>query len=532
MELKYHIWSPSVSSIHGESFKFSGANGSVSWPKRSGMFLGKAGVFNFLFRQGFNANLITTETVSSISKIDLLFVVLDSPLTDEIAITKLKDLILSGYKVVGSGSPEVWVSAMPELFSGSSAACENPYAGLAYGFSDASPEIVAPSRWDFFCFDRTPDMDVHQEGNILSIQGERQTPSRALLLEQKNAPALIRYRNFIYLNGSPFHAFQAWLQGQEDLAPWLNWRNRLFWLDEQVASLRNLLVKYGLLPKQTQPLLAPDLGETCVVLRHDLDYSKDVSYLNAEDRGNIPGVHAILRDADTKFWTTTLKQYPKHESAFHYNTAHYSRPYNWLLRKMGKPQSSYKPNKKEVVGKGLYKQVQWAKKNAIGISTLHRHLSFTIYPEYIDALDYVFEKEPDVMGASSMFRSQVLRWGIDRVNGGNGTYADFPDAQFPYWFPFKLAHAGYGGKLLKGWESASIMEAEPELIGQMLDYKIAGLPQMCFTFNFHPAHANLSTFYKDGSLDSYEKVLSIISESEVSVITLKNIYKELNSLSL
>ncbi len=530
MTSDYFIWSPSGSLESVGGYAFSGAYGKNYWPKRSGMFLGKCGVFNFLFRQGFNASFIATEAVSTISKLDIIFVVLDSPLEDELAIAKLKDLVLGDYRVVGSGSPDAWISAMPEVFSGKSSSCENPYAGLAYDFPDISPEIIASPNWDFFCFDGQPNVDLQQEGRVLSIQGERQTPLRALLIEQKGAPALIRYRNFIYLNGSPFHAFQAWLQGQEDLAPWLNWRNRLFWLDEQVACLRNLLVRQGVLSKQTQPLLLPELGETSIVLRHDLDYSKDVSYLNAEEGFNTTGVHAILRDANTKFWTTTLKQYPKHESAFHYNTGDYSRGYNWLLRKMDKPQCAYKPAKRDIVGKGLFKQVKWAKKNGVGVSTLHRHLSFILYPEYIDALDYVFENESDVLGASSMFRSQVLRWGIDRTDGGSGTYVDFPDVQFPYWFPFKLAHAGYGGKLLRGWESASMMEVEPELIEQMLDYKATGLPQNIFTFNFHPAHSSRETFNREGSLEAFQKILSIMANKDVNVRVLREIYQCLDKV--
>jgi hypothetical protein len=30
------------------------------------------------------------------------------------------------------------------------------------------------------------------------------------------------------LDANPFAAFQSWLQGQSDLAPWLGWRERLF----------------------------------------------------------------------------------------------------------------------------------------------------------------------------------------------------------------------------------------------------------------------------------------------------------------
>jgi len=123
----------------------------------------------------------------------------------------------------------------------------------------------------------------------------------------------------------------------------------------------------------------------------------------------------------------------------------------------------------------------------------------------------------------------VLRWGIDRADGGDGTYADFPDALFPFWFPYRLAHAGDGGRLLRGWESASLMEPEPELVEQMLDYDIPGLPQKVITVNFHPAHANKPNFYRDGSLKAFKRVLEIIrSRRDVKVETLASIYNKLN----
>ena len=118
------------------------------------------------------------------------------------------------------------------------------------------------------------------------------------------------------------------------------------------------------------------------------------------------------------------------------------------------------------------KQVRWAKNKGIGINTLHRHDPFIIYPELVDALDTVYNNEIDVLGSNSFFRGQVLRWGVDYSDGIRGNYGDAPSPQFPYWFPFRLAHSGHGGRLLKGWETTSMMEIEPGLLEQMIDYNI------------------------------------------------------------
>lgn len=143
-------------------------------------------------------------------------------------------------------------------------------------------------------------------------------------------------------------------------------------------------------------------------------------------------------------------------------------------------------------------------------------------------MNKVLEAEPEVLGSSSLFRAQVLRWGIDRVDGNLGFMGEWPDTQFPLWFPFKLCHAGLGGKMLRGWESTSIMETEPELFIQMLDHEIKELPQRVLTLNFHPAHADKPTFYKNGSLNSFRDILDVIEKRSISVVPLCRVYQLAN----
>ena len=505
-------------------YRFRGAHGNVAWPRGNGAGLGVAGAWNFLLRLGVCAKIVASpEMVADYGKC-IFFVSLDGG-EDEALLDSLRKLIQAGGRVIGSGALKAWSQILPEVFKGGmERCCENPYAALAYSFSGADrPILLAPPRWTFVCLGEGNIDSGRTVGTMLAVQGERQTPARALTISQPGAPGLIHWRNLLYLNGSPFHALQAWLQGQEDLSPWLNWRHRLFWLDEWVADMRRIIEQENFLfPKFTEPPIA-ELGETCVVLRHDLDYSQDTAYLEAEEKNGMAGVHAILRDSNASFWVNFLAKFPAHEVAFHYNTGHYSRLLNWLRKKMDISPTAYLPARSDVCGQGLWRQIRWAKAQQIGIATLHRHLGFLFYPEWVDALDHVFEREPEVLGGSSLFRGQVLRWGIDRVDGVRGTLGEFPDAQFPFWFPFKLAHAGDGGRLLRGWESASLMEIEPEVLEQLLDYRISGIPQRVLTLNYHPAHTQSLTFFREGSLFGFRGVLNVLREREVKVLPLAEV---------
>lgn len=428
-----------------------------------------------------------------------------------------------GGRIVSAGNAEAcavigaigeWVTAHPE----------NPYAGLAYVVGP-HPSLIGPAGWAFGRSNRRP-AQVRHVGELALVGGERQTPSRALIMTVPNAPAaaLTDDASFCYLNGNPFAAFQAWLQGQEDLQPWLAWRHRMFWLDEWVSDVAALLQRLGVLRLDVARPGITGLGATTVVLRHDVDYSRDTSYLDEETRRGAPATYAVLDDGNRAFWVKRLAQHPSHEVAFHYTTG--GRDWMAILHRLarGQPGGAMKPRVAAVARNGLLRQVRRARARGIGIETLHRHMLFMRYPEWVDALDAVFESEPDVLGASSLFRAQVLRWGGTATDGISASAGEWPDAQFPFWLPFKVCHAADAGRPLRGWESTSIMEPEPAFLAQLLDYHVPGLAQRVLTIGFHPAHAQRATFEAGGSLGSFKAILALLAERNADVRTLREVY--------
>jgi hypothetical protein len=195
------------------------------------------------------------------------------------------------------------------------------------------------------------------------------------------------------------------------------------------------------------------------------------------------------------------------------------------MRLAGRVDGSMRPWRAAVSRNGLLRQVRWAQSHGVGTATLHRHLVFLMYPEWIDAMHAVFDAERAVLGSSSLFRAQILRWGTDRVDGTRGTVGEWPDAQSPLWLPFKLAHAGLGGRPLRGWESTSLMEAEPELVDQCLRHRVPHIAQRVVTLGYHPAHAHAATFSDDGSLAAYRQVLDVVADCGAVVRPLHDVYQ-------
>ena len=530
--MNLYVLSTDVSqgNYQGDFYRFRGMRGEVLWPKQEGFGLGTVGAWNVLFRLGFAPRIVTAEQLPLPRKSDSLFLCAHGAIDD-----KLKKAVISweqgGGTVVMFGDPRACNLFLPLDSPFECAYTGYPYAALSYLHFGDPPEIVAPSRRGFLRFPEGCPPDLETWSVLAAVRGERQTPERALITPIDNAPAVIKKGGFFFLNGNPFGAFQAWLQGQEDLEPWVAWRHRLFWLDELAAMLGRILHQCGAIAFPSPGPGIEGLGETTIVFRHDLDHSRDTAYLDAEISSGLPGVHAILKDENTKFWVQLLKAYPDQESAFHYKT---NRNPGFLERIVarftGKSITEYRPARRDLCRNDLLRQVQWARSQNIGVTTLHRHASFLIYPEIIDALDKVYRTEPEVLGSSSFFRAQVLRWGTEQVDGATGTVGAFPDAQFPLWFPFKLAHAGRNGRLLRGWESTSMMEIEPEIFYQMLTHDIPELPQRVFTLNFHPAHANQPTFTRDGSIKWFREILRIAQEYGCEFSSLRNVYERLDKI--
>lgn len=502
-------------------YHFRGATAARAWPMDAGINLGAAGAWNFLWRLGIAAASCRFDRLPAPSS-SILFAAFDQPPSAEQA-GALQAWIKAGGYVVASGDAKHCASSLGwDADAWHNIEPENPYAALAWVIDGRSPELIAPVRWRAAACRAVP-AGSRALGRIACVQGERQTAARAALLPLADAPAVISGVGYCYLNGRPFAAFQAWLQGQADLAPWLGWRHRLCWLDEWVSAVAGIV-------SDVSPLAAVPhsgiggLGATTVVLRHDLDHSRDTAYLEAESARGLPATHGVLDDANASFWVTTLEPHASHESALHYNTG----GRDWFREARARLAGTSAPplalRRSDIVGQGLHRQVKWAQSRGIGTASLLRHLSFQPYPEWIDALDFVFATEPGVLGGSSMFRAQTLRWGADRVDGVAGTIGDWPDAQYPFWLPFKLAIAADRGRMLRGWESASLMECEPQLVDQVLSHRIPRIPQRVITLGFHPAHARGTTFHRGGSLDAFLQVLVVIAAHGADVAAMRTVF--------
>lgn len=472
-----------------DTYAFRGADGTrLVWPRGPHAPLGAVGAWNAFRRMGWPASWMGAAELSALPPATLVVVSANAPLPDETA-TALEQYRSRGGAVLCAGLSPHWMRWFG--FTDTMRCADPYYAGVAARWT-ASPDspgvpnatgatgaMGAPQLWageGTLAFGGFP-AGVDHAGELLAVLGERQTPQRAML-HPLGAPLCSRTGNALFLNGNPFAAFQGWLQGQQDLTPWLGWRPRLLWLDHWCATLRDLLAAHGLPGLATPPGL-PGMPPLTVLLRHDVDCSRDTSYLLETRRRGIASTYAVLDNADAPFWAQTLRDDPLTEHAFHYTTVQ-AGPLRTALdmarQVLGLPAPAvFSP--RSVSGRGLMAQVMHAARKGIGVSTLHRHYPYLKYPEWVDALEYTLENamkhtmngNARIAGSASLFRGATLRWGNHAPEARENGVTVFPDVQHPLWMPFLVANGARGGRPLPGMESTHLMEPEPELALDVLD---------------------------------------------------------------
>jgi hypothetical protein len=386
------------------------------------------------------------------------------------------------------------------------------------------PCLLAPPSTSVFAVDGSLGQ-WSALGQIYAVAGERQTPKRALIKVIDGAPLALRRGRTVVLNADPFAAYQAWLQGHDDLSPWLCWHDRLMWIDAQAISLARLLDDIFPEVLASIPRISfRNLPDKVAVLRHDLDSSRDTSFLDDELAAEVPATHAILDDRNSSFWIGKLAEHVHHEAAFHYDTARRAS----LLDRLRAKTSSMLPvpiraSGRRIGGGGLERQLRRIMSKGLRPPTLLRHLSFIYYPEWIDALDYAFERY-GISGGSSFFRGRVLRFGEHPDGPSVGTCYP-PDVQFPVWFPFRAYHAGKD-RLSMAFEGTSLIEPEPELVHQLLETPWSRPLKRVVTICFHPAHAHSDTITPGGTRQWLRAVIQAGKRHSWPFRSLASVYRE------
>ncbi|MFH1913138.1 MAG: hypothetical protein ABIK45_02545 [Pseudomonadota bacterium] len=509
----------------GPCYTFTSMGKKVSWPMDYGRNLGPGGAWNLFWRLGFTPKMVNTAPPDEDG---VLIISTEGELHPQAA-GSVRRWADSGKPLIMAGDPSILNLALRLDIQAQLTTPPHIYTGLAWTGLGQEPQVIAPFKWQYADFSSTAEATCH--GVIAQIQGEVETPALAHLAPQTSAPAIICCDSAAYLNGNPFRAFQAWLQCQADLRPWLNWRPRLFWLDDYAAWLwRQLTAVLPVLAELPRPGI-PGYEPLSIVLRHDVDSSRDTSYLEEENARGIKASYAILDDANAPHWVETIARNPQHENCFHYESSTTNELTARIRNRFSSRSTTYEPSFSRISPKGILAQVRKAHKRGIQSDTIHRHALFMLYPEHIEALDVLKKAHPAFLGGNNFFIGQYLLWGAGWPTAETSHEMGWHSVMTPYWYPFRPVHAGDKGRLLDVWEGSNVMEYEPHLVERMLEHKIDELPQRLITLNYHPFHAHNATFAEGGRLNDYKLILSMIKQRGGAFLTMREALQKANAMA-
>lgn len=323
------------------------------------------------------------------------------------------------------------------------------------------------------------------------------------------------------------------LLGNERIEEFKDWYNPLFWVDEFMAVIKEIIEDNLDIDLSSHAnYISREKSRGIVVLRHDVDSSRDTSYLDYEKKHELPATYALLIDKNKRFWLSELKNVENIEISFHYNT--YRNNFidrimrKFFPKKAGVMQS--KPDIHGITGEGLHRKFKRAQKKGISCRTLNRHGAFIYLPEHYYAMENLCRKESEVLGGGNIFRATVLQEGADRPAGMRGYICQYPGTIIPFWYPVK-PFLKINGKVQPAsyWESTHLMETDEVITDKVLG-KADNLPgKGVYTFGFHPAHAKGKNFHENGCFPWFKYVVKKAENLGYEFLNLSQVYERANS---
>lgn len=501
-------------------FRFKGATGMVCWLKGEYAYLAPNGAASLLRRL-----CIKFDWVS------------DADLTDATRLERYHTLILPhGVLLPIRSSPalEGWVNRGGYLLATGQTDLPGELLGLS-GIKWYQPEgysAIRFGKYDLIAGYRRYTIGVGHPAagsRVLALAYEVTNPAEGISKEEHLSigPGVIQNGRIIYITLPVFETFGAMLQGHVNFEDMRIWGHRYKYLDWVCRFFRDLLQEAGWSHLWTVKIKPWGPHGGIIVLRHDVDSSSDFTYLEYERRKEIPATYAILNNRDSDSWLMAVSKHPGAESCFHFDTTPEGGTTwsQWLRKNKGKTRLNFK----KVLGKGLRRQFIKARdQKGIPIVTGQRHNSYFRYPEIVDAMDYLYNRAPEVQGLGTMFRFTNFMYGGDEKKDGFTYVVKHPDTSVPFWFPFKVCYPTTANHhVLRGWDITHILEPEPSLTEHLLnqgEYLNDGV----YTLGFHPAHCWGKSFRPEGNWQWFEYAVELGQSFGYLFASCREVFERMN----
>ncbi|MCA1647118.1 MAG: hypothetical protein LC797_17210, partial [Chloroflexi bacterium] len=312
-------------------------------------------------------------------------------------------------------------------------------------------------------------------------------------------PAVVTTEQTVYVANQVLEFLGGMLQGHLNVEAVRHWANPSHWGDTIGLFLRRLLLEIGLESLWDTRLRAFGPHAGAFSLRHDVHGMLDFSFLDYQAQNLIPATYDIEDPAisanitieQAQAWITRVSEFEFLEAALHNDS-------QW-----GDPPVA-------VYGTGLFDHVRSARQHlGFPIHTAGRHAGGHMHPETLDAMDYLYEHDPEILGLCTFCYYHMIEYGVrtpgvaasGQIGGKPLTYitnARRTISTQGFWFPFHpVVTTDQSWRVLRGWDRTHEFDAAPELVETILGGHSARVPNAedqlengVYSFQYHPELAN------------------------------------------
>jgi hypothetical protein len=350
-------------------------------------------------------------------------------------------------------------------------------------------------------------------------------------------PAIVLTDRTVYIANQVLELLGGMLQAHLNVEAVRHWANPTHWGDTLLFFLRRLLLDVGLENLWHTRLRSFGAYDGVLSFRHDVHGMLDFNFLDYQEQNLIPASYDIedpsfsttSSEAMASEWVARTTRYSFIEPALHNDSA------------IGDPPTA-------VHGVGLYEHVRnAAQKLGIAVNTCGRHAGGHMHPETIDAMDYLYAHDEQLLGMCTFCYYHMIEYGVrnpdvmigGQIGGKAPTYVTDVRRTIAtpgIWFPFHpVVTTDAEWRPLRGWDRTHEFDAAYELVETIFaghSARVSGVDDQLengvYSFQYHPELArDPSVNDGKGALDYLRYAINLAERSNFWIASQRDLYQRM-----
>jgi hypothetical protein len=371
--------------------------------------------------------------------------------------------------------------------------------------------------------------------NLVELTGDLENASTATVTER--GPAIVATDRTLFVANQVLELVGGMMQAHLNVEPIRHFTNPVHWGDTLLFFLRRLMIDVGLGDLWNTRLRSFAAYDGVLSFRHDVHGMRDYSFLDYQIQNLIPASYDIedpsfstnIDYSMARDWVARTTQHSFIEPALHNDSS------------IGDPPTA-------IFGKGLFNLVSNARKTlGITICTCGRHSGGHMHPETLDAMDYLYAHDTEVLGMCTFCFYHMIEYGVR--NPDVVAYTGDGDRQLTYvtdvrrtiatpgvWFPFHpVITTDKEWRPLRGWDRTHEYDTEYELVetvfgghGARLHGVDDRLENGVYSFQYHPELARDPSLNNGkGTLDYVRYCINLAERKNYWIATQAELYQRM-----